>query len=57
MLKFEQGAWLEPYITLNTTKRQEARNKFEEVVLQFFKQLYLSENMRVKAQTDARSHS
>ena len=30
MLKFEQEAWLETYITLNTTKRQQARNKFEE---------------------------
>ena len=30
VLKFEQEAWLEPYITLNTTKRQQARNKFEE---------------------------
>ena len=30
MLKFEQETWLEPYITLNTTKRQQARNKFEE---------------------------
>ena len=30
MLKFEQEAWLEPYITLNTTKRQQARNKFEQ---------------------------
>ena len=30
VLKFEQEAWLEPYIKLNTTKRQQARNKFEE---------------------------
>ena len=30
VLKFEQEAWLEPYITLNTTERQQARNKFEE---------------------------
>ena len=30
VLKFGQEAWLEPYITLNTTKRQQARNKFEE---------------------------
>ena len=30
VMKFKQEAWLEPYITLNTTKRQQARNKFEE---------------------------
>ena len=28
--KFEQEAWLEPNITLNTTKRQQARNKIED---------------------------
>ena len=29
-LKFEQTNWLASYITLNTTKRQQATNKFEE---------------------------
>ena len=37
VLKFEQEAWLEPYITLNTTKRQQARNKFEEDLYNFLK--------------------
>ena len=29
-LNFEEEPLLEPYITLNTTKRQRARNNFEE---------------------------
>ena len=36
LLKFEQEAWLEPYITLNTTKRQQPRNKFEEDLYKIF---------------------
>ena len=29
VLKFEREAWLEPYITLNTTKRQKLEKKIE----------------------------
>ena len=30
IVKFKQELWLEPYITLNTSKRKAAKNKFEE---------------------------
>ena len=35
MLKFEQEAWLEPYITVNAAYRQQATNKFAEDLYKF----------------------
>ena len=43
VVKFEQEAWLEQDITLNTTKRQQARNKFEKDLYKTFKKLCLWE--------------
>ena len=34
VIQFNQGAWLKPYIDMNTKKRKEAKNEFEE---DFFK--------------------
>ena len=57
VVKFEQEAWLEQDITLNTTKSQQARNKFEKDLYKTFKKLCLWEKMRFKSQSDALSHS
>ena len=38
VLQFHQASWLKPYIQLNTLKRQEAKNKFEEKILQAHEQ-------------------
>ena len=40
VIKFNQKAWIKPYIDMNTRLRKKAKNNFEKDLFNFFKVFY-----------------